>query len=108
MLELGVLVGGAASLAFMILSPIFRQPVPPRWTQNGFLSELITVALVAGFALGAVLIVAGAIELAQTGISLLHLGLLAGALALLAVAWRWLRSRRGAGPGAGRLPTGTA
>jgi uncharacterized membrane protein (UPF0136 family) len=82
--------------------------VPPRWTQNGFLSELITVALVAGFALGAVLIVAGAIELAQTGISLLHLGLLAGALALLAVAWRWLRSRRGEGPGAGQLPTGTA
>jgi hypothetical protein len=108
MLELGVLVGGATIVALLILSPIFRQPVPPRWTQNGFISEVVTVALVAGFALGVVLIVAGAIELAETGFNFLHLGSMAGAIAVLALAWRWLRQRQGAARGSGRLPTGTA
>jgi hypothetical protein len=105
MLELGFLVGGATILAFVILYPIFRQPVPPRWTQNGLIAEVVTVALVAGFACGIFLIVAGLIKVAQTGISLLHIGLLAVVLVVLAMAWRRLRSHRVPGQGTGKLPT---
>ncbi len=108
MLELGVLMSGATVLALVVLSPIFRQPVPPRWTQNGFISEFITVAMVAGFAVGITMSVAGMIALMQTGGDATHLGLMAGVIVLLVVSWRLLRARRGAVRNGGRVPTGTA
>jgi hypothetical protein len=108
MLEFGVLVSGATIVALLVLSPIFRQPVPPRWTRSSAIGEAVSVALVAGFALGVTMIVAGIVELVQTGFTLLHLATLAGAVAVLVGAWHWLRVRSLPGPGAGRLPTGTA
>ena len=106
MLELGILLLGAAVLALMILTPLFRRPMPPRWTTMSLVSELVTVGIVAGLALGGILTGVGLIDLVQHGIGLVHLALFAGVIVLLAIAWRWVRGRSAAGPGAGgQLPT---
>jgi hypothetical protein len=109
MLELGILLLGAAVLALMVLTPVLRRPVPPRWTTMSLVAELITVGIVAGLALGGILTGVGVIDLMQHGIGLVHLALFIGASVLLAVVWRWVRGRPSAGPGAGgQLPTGAA
>ena len=109
MLELGILSFGAAVLALMVLAPILRRPVPPRWTNLNLLAELITVAIVAGLAFGLVLTGAGVVDLVEHGIGLVHLAMFGAVVVLLVIAWRWVRGRPAAGPGAGgQLPTGAA
>jgi hypothetical protein len=108
MLELGILLFGVGALALMILTPVFRRPAPPRWTSVSLVSELVTVGIVAGIAVGGILTGAAVIDLVQHGIGVVHLALFGGVIVLLAIVWRWVRGRA-AGPGAGgQLPTGAA
>jgi hypothetical protein len=117
MLALGGLLISVALLALAASAIVFRSPSPPRWTT--WSGELITLAIVAGFALGLANLIAGASAAFEEGPRLADLGLLAAVLVGALVIWRrlglgdGLRSMAAAphasprGPRADLRPTGS-
>jgi len=95
MLPLGGLLTCAAILALAALAVVFRSPNPPRWTTWSWAGELISVGLVALFALGLAMFVAGAVGAYHEGLQLVDLGLLAAVLLAAVVIWRRLNLRAG-------------
>jgi hypothetical protein len=85
-------------LTLAAVAPIFRSSNPPRWTTRGLVGEMVTLAIVCPLALGLGYLGAGTIDAFQTGPDFLDLGLLAGAVLVTVVIWRWLKGR--VGPGA--------
>ena len=101
MLATGGLLVAVALLTLAVLAPVFRRANPPRWTTRGWVSEVVTLAIVCTLAIGLGYLGAGAIAAAQTGVDYVDLGLLGAVLVGLVVAWRKLsaRSRRTAHEG---------
>jgi hypothetical protein len=91
MLALGALLVCGALLTLAALTTVFRRPDPPRWTR--WSGELITLALVAAFALGIAYFIAGVSRAYEQGVSTVDLGLLAAVLAAAFVIARGLRLR---------------
>ena len=93
MLATGGLLIAIALLTLAAVAPVFRSSNPPRWTTYGWVGELVTLAMVCTFALGAGYLGAGAIEAFQTGPDYLDLGLLPVVLFVSIVIWRRLSAR---------------
>ena len=88
MMALGALLTCAALLSIAALAIVFRRPNPPRWTRSSWADELISVGVVALFALGLAIFAQGAVGAARDGVKLVDLGLLAAVLLASVVIWR--------------------
>jgi hypothetical protein len=91
MLVLGALLLCVALLALAGLTVVFRSPNPPRWT--AWSGELITLAIVSGFALGLACLIGGLSNAFEQGLGLVDLGLLAAVIAGTFVIWHRLGLR---------------
>lgn len=90
MLALGALLTTSALLALAGAAIAARSPGAPRWATASWSGELITLAIVAAFALGLANLIAGAADAYDEGIDLVDLGLLAVVLCGAALIWRQL------------------
>ncbi len=96
MLALGGLLICGALFALASFATVFRSTQPPAWTR--WSGELITLAIVAAFAIGLADFIAGVSRAYEAGLSLVDLGLLAAVLVAAFAIGRGLKLRAPASP----------
>jgi hypothetical protein len=92
-LALGGSLTCVALLTLAAVASLFRSSNATRWTSRGCVGEFVALAIVGTLALGVGCLAAGAINVLETRLDHLDLGLLAGVVLVAIVIWRRLKPR---------------